>query len=84
MPVLSPKRQITLPKALCERLHVGPGDTLDILEHNGLITVLKKTKDRSAGILKHVKADRRYSDDDSLRDALSDKGSKPRGRRRAA
>ena len=44
MPILSPKRQVTLPKELCDRLRVRPGDQVEFLEHNGRITILKKTK----------------------------------------
>lgn len=84
MPILSPKRQVTLPKELCDRLHVVSGDALDILEHNGRITILKKTKGRSAGVLKHLKADRRFSDVESLQDALGSKHTKAESRRRAA
>lgn len=74
MPILSPKRQVTLPKELCDRLAVAPGDDLDIVEHNGHITILKQAKGRSAGVLKHVKADRRYSEAASRDSAIADAG----------
>ncbi len=73
MPTLSSKRQITLPKELCDRLEVVPGDGLEVFEHNGRITILKKLKGSSAGALKHLKADPRYSDEDSLHNALARK-----------
>ena len=41
MAILSPKRQVTLPKELCDRLGVRPGDHLDLLD-DGRITILKK------------------------------------------
>lgn len=69
MPILSSRRQVTLPKELCERLRVLSGDVLDILEHNSRITILKRAKGRSAGVLKHLKADPRFSDVESLQDA---------------
>lgn len=84
MPTLSIKRQITLPKELCDRLMVKPGDDLDILEHNGHITIIKKHKGASAGVLKHLKANTRYSDDDSLQDAVGRKHTTSKGKRRAA
>lgn len=71
MPILSSKRQITLPKELCDRLEVSPGDDLDILEYQGVITILKKHKDGSVGILKHLRADPKVSDEDSLQDSLA-------------
>ena len=84
MPTLSPKRQITLPKELCDRLQVAPGDALEILEHQGRITILKQAKGKSAGVLRHLKADRRYSDEESLLDALGSKRGKIETKRRAA
>ena len=67
---VSSKRQITIPKELCDKLQVCPGDDLDILEHNGQITVLKKIKGSSAAVLKHLQPDRRFSDAESRDDAL--------------
>lgn len=67
MPTVSAKRQVTLPKELCDRLGVSPGDEVDILEHDGRITVLKKVHGASAGVLKHVKANDSYTDEESLR-----------------
>lgn len=75
MSVLSSKRQVTLPKQLCDRLVIAPGDVLDILEHEGRITLLKKQAGRSLGALRHLKADTRYSDEAS-------KASQVDGRRR--
>jgi AbrB family looped-hinge helix DNA binding protein len=84
MPVLSPKRQITLPKELCDRLGVLPGDDLEILEHQGRITILKKVRGKSAGILKHLKTDLRYTDEESLQDALARRRGKVPAKRQAA
>jgi AbrB family looped-hinge helix DNA binding protein len=84
MPILSPKRQVTLPKELCDRLQVRPGDHVEFLEHNGRITILKKTRGASAGVLRHLKADMRFSDAESLRDALDSKRAKATAKRRAA
>jgi AbrB family looped-hinge helix DNA binding protein len=76
MPILSPKRQITIPKELCDKLQVYPGDNLDILEHNGQITVLKKIKGSSAAVLKHLQPNRRFSDAESRDDALMSRRSR--------
>lgn len=84
MPMLSPKRQVTLPKELCDRLQVRPGDQVEFLEHNGRITILKKRRGASAGVLRHLKADTRFSDEESLRDALTSKREKAPAKRRAA
>lgn len=73
MPILSPKRQVTIPKDLCDRLDVHPGDDLDFVEHEGRITIIKKRKGASAGVLSHLKADHRVSESDSLQYTLKKK-----------
>ncbi len=70
MPLLSPKRQITIPKEVCDHLHIQPGDELDIFEHEGQVTLIKKRESASRGALKHLKADHRYSDEESLMDTV--------------
>jgi AbrB family looped-hinge helix DNA binding protein len=84
MPILSPKRQVTLPKELCDRLRVRSGDQVEFVEHNGRITILKKTRGASAAVLRHLKADARFSDEESLRDALATTRAKATVKRRAA
>lgn len=73
MSILSPKRQITLPKQLCDRLLVQPGDDLSFLEHNGRITIIKKISGGSDAVLSHIKANRQFTDEQSLQDALAKK-----------
>jgi len=77
MPLLSLKRQITIPKDVCDRLHVQPGDELDIFEHEGRVTFIKKRKGASHGVLKHLKAERRYFDEESLIDTVASRRSSP-------
>lgn len=84
MPILSPKRQVTLPKELCDRLRVRPGDHVEFLEHNGRINIVKPARGTSAAVLRHLKANPRISDEESLRDALSSKRSTGTTKRRAA
>jgi AbrB family looped-hinge helix DNA binding protein len=80
MPILSAKRQVTLPKELCDRLAVEPGDDLEIVEHNGHITILKKQRGRSAGVLKYIGTDPRFSDEDSRQSAIEARGQTIRSR----
>ena len=49
MPMLSPKRQITLPKELCDRLHIQPGDEIDIVEHENRVTLIKNGREPVIG-----------------------------------
>lgn len=85
MPMLSPKRQITIPKDLCDRLHVQPGDEIDFVEHEGRVTLIRKRKGASNGVLKHLKANSRYSDEESLIDTVATRRlSTAKSKRRAA
>ena len=75
MPVLSPKRQITVPKELCDRLRIHAGDELDIFEHGGHVTLIKKRKGASDGVLRDLKAERGPSDEESLMDTVASRRS---------
>jgi bifunctional DNA-binding transcriptional regulator/antitoxin component of YhaV-PrlF toxin-antitoxin module len=84
MSVLSPKRQVTLPKSLCDRLFVQPGDDLVFLEHRGRITIVKKVKGRSDGILSHLKGSAKTTDLESMQDAIATKHRSLRNKKRIA
>ena len=66
MPKVSAKRQITLPVAGCEALDIHPGDEIEILRYGNQFNIIKKTPGAAAGLLKHVKAKQRVSDEQSL------------------
>lgn len=68
---VSTKRQITLPKNICDRLNIESGDFVEIFEHSGNITLIKKEQGRSKGSLQHLKPRVAISDDESLQDAIS-------------
>lgn len=70
---VSTKRQITIPKELCLHAGINPGDMVEIFEHEGRITVIKKQKGISAGALKHLSSKSSISDEESLMDAIQQK-----------
>ena len=65
MPVLSSKRQVTIPKEICDRLGVHEGDDLLFFEHEGRITIIKREPEASSGVLAHINADPAISDEQS-------------------
>ena len=67
---LSSKRQVTLPKALCERAGLCSGDEFRILEHDGHITLIKQTPGASEGLLGHIRPDERVSEEESRDDGI--------------
>jgi len=67
---VSAKRQVTIPKELCEMANIRPGDLVEIFEHEGNVTIVKKQPGISSGVLKHLKGGFAMTDEDSLVDAL--------------
>jgi AbrB family looped-hinge helix DNA binding protein len=73
MATLSPSRQVTLPKELCERLSFRPGDQLTFFAEQGRIVIVKRAQDTSLGVLRHLKADEKYTDEESLQSTLANR-----------
>lgn len=47
--VLRPKRQITLPREVCEQLGVGPGDKLELTLEGAALVASPKKSSRTGG-----------------------------------
>lgn len=67
MPRVSAKRQVTLPVAGCEELGIQPGDEVEILRHGNQFNIVKREKGSAAGMLKSARANKKISDDASVR-----------------
>ena len=74
MPRVSSKRQITLPVDQCREVGIGPGDLFHSFVADGRITIVPMVPGSAKGCLRHLKADSRLSDEDSLRSALDEAG----------
>lgn len=70
---VSAKRQVTLPKELCDRTGITPGDYVEIFEYLGKITVIKKVLGSSKGSLSYLKPLLDITDEDSMMDAVHDR-----------
>ena len=71
MPKVSAKRQITLPVDQCKIAGIGPGDDYNsYVDNQGRITIVKMQAGAAKGMLKHVKADMRFSDHESMQSAM--------------
>lgn len=51
MPKLTAKRQVTLPQAICEKLGLEPGDTIQVFERDGVAHLVKMTDQPLTGLL---------------------------------
>ena len=70
---VSAKRQVTLPKELCDRTGITPGDYVEIFEYLGKITVIKKVVGSSKGSLSYLKPLLDVTDEQSMADAINDR-----------
>jgi len=71
MPKVSAKRQITLPIEQCKIAGIEPGDNYDsYVDNEGHITIIRKVAGAAKGILKGIKIDKKFSDEQSLRSSL--------------
>lgn len=71
MPIVSAKRQITLPVQQCREAGIGPGDEYtSFVDNHGRITIISKQAGAAKGVLRHVKPDRRMSDKTSRQSSL--------------
>ena len=75
MPKVSSKRQITIPIDLCHEAQIEPGDEIEAFIYNGQITIMKKEPGAAKGILRHIKANKTLSDEQSLQSTLDDRHS---------
>lgn len=66
MPKVSSKRQVTLPISDCEALGIHPGDEVEILRYGNQFNIIKREVGAAAGVLKHVKPNRKITDRESL------------------
>ncbi len=72
MPIISAKRQITIPIDMCREAGLAPGDEYECLIADGRVTIIRKQAGAAAGILSQVKGDPTVTDDESLASALED------------
>ena len=71
MPVISSKRQVTLPISQCEEIGIKPGDEyVSYVDNHGHITIIKKTPNAAEGLLSGTEVDDRFTDEDSLQDGM--------------
>lgn len=73
MPIVSSKRQITLPIKQCQLAGIGPGDQYEsYVDNAGRITIVKKVAGAAKGLLKGVNADDAYTDNESLQSSVAE------------
>ena len=71
MPIVSSKRQITLPIDQCREADIEPGDEYQsFVDNDGYITIVSKKRGAAKGLLKSVKPNKKLSDTDSRQSAI--------------
>ena len=72
MPIVSSKRQITLPAEQCRTADINPGDEyVSFVDNLGHITIIKKLRGAVCVLFKYINIYKRLSDESSLHSALS-------------
>jgi len=72
MPIVSAKRQITLPIEQCRAAGIEPGDHYrSFVDNDGYITIVKQVPGAASGILKGRKINKQHSDAESLASSLN-------------
>lgn len=71
MPVVSAKRQITLPIEHCRQAGIKPGDTVrSYVDNAGQISIIKLRAGAASGLLKQHPRNVNVSDEESLLDGM--------------
>jgi AbrB family looped-hinge helix DNA binding protein len=73
--ILRPKRQVTLPREICEQLGIGPGDTLEISIEDAAI-IARPRKNMALESLKEIQ--RAFERSGITEDELQKAGSRTR------
>ena len=73
--VLRPKRQITVPKEICDTLGIGPGDVLE-LTVEGTTIVVRPRKNAALAALKEIH--RAFKDSEITEEELQEAGRRVR------
>ncbi|NHB89698.1 AbrB family transcriptional regulator [Photorhabdus tasmaniensis] len=71
MPIVSQKRQVTLPIEQCSVAGIQPGDEYEsFVSRKGIISVVTKRKCAAKGILKGISVDHQVSEEESIESAI--------------
>ncbi len=71
MPIVSPKRQVTLPLEQCAIAGIQPGDEYEsFVSRKGVISIVTKRKGAAKGILKGIPVNDQMNEDESLESVM--------------
>ena len=70
MPKVSSKNQITLPQNIRAEAGIKSGDIVEIFVFEGKVTLVNKKKGAGKGILKGIKVNKKFTDEESLQSAV--------------
>ncbi|MDX3774724.1 AbrB family transcriptional regulator [Chromatiaceae bacterium AAb-1] len=71
MPIVSQKRQVTLPLEQCSIAGIQPGDEYEsFVSRKGVISIVTKRKGAAKGILKGIPVDDQVNEEESLESVM--------------
>lgn len=71
MPIVSQKRQVTLPLEQCTIAGIQPGDVYEsFVSRKGVISIVTKRQGAAKGLLKGILINKQVDDEESLESAM--------------
>lgn len=69
--VVRPKRQVTIPREICDQLGIGPGDTLELVVEKSVLKATPKKRKALDALIEIQETFRRYgiSEEELLKEA---------------
>ena len=73
MPIVSQKRQVTLPLEQCSIAGINPGDEYEsFVSRKGVISIVTKRKGAAKGLLKDIQVSKQVTEEESLASTFTD------------
>lgn len=66
---LTSKRQVTIPRQICDKLNLNPGDYVEFFERDGVIHLVKMEDRSLAGAFRHL-TDKPLPDTPTIKQAI--------------
>ncbi len=67
---ITSKRQVTLPKTVCQALSLTPGDYVEIFERDGIAHIIKMSNENLSGKFQHLLTNNTFPSNDEMKESL--------------
>ena len=67
---ITSKRQVTIPKTVCQALSLTPGDYVEIFERDGIAHIVKMSNENLSGKFQALLTNDTFPTDDEIKESL--------------